>query len=190
MIILVTLYLETSQSGQVSNGTFGLSLWFRAITYESGLSLGTGWQTSNMGRGDKLNVGIEIALFKDHFTQLTAEYYNIGYYDLLKARITMIGIAYPDENIGKPLLWFGIFHLLTRAIIKLKYFVASIYLFGQVKVIFMDEVRWLSLECSYRLPVNMTFSYLTDRFVRAQREAGNNYYSQLLYNPEILNYRI
>ena len=56
-------------------------------------------------KGNKLNIGVDIALFNNKL-QVTADYFNDKYYDLLQARgksIELIGQNYPDENIAKDL---------------------------------------------------------------------------------------
>ncbi|MDN5284272.1 MAG: SusC/RagA family TonB-linked outer membrane protein [Mucilaginibacter sp.] len=50
----------------------------------------------------KLDIGADIALFKDHF-KITADYYHDRYYNLLQVRgnsIALLGTNYPYENIG------------------------------------------------------------------------------------------
>ena len=59
-------------------------------------------------KGNKLNIGVDIALFNNKL-QVTADYFNDKYYDLLQARgksIELIGQNYPDENIAKE-RWYG-----------------------------------------------------------------------------------
>lgn len=56
-----------------------------------------------MGKGRKVNVGLDLTLLKNRLT-LSADYYNDYYYDILQSRgksIQLLGIAYPAENIGK-----------------------------------------------------------------------------------------
>lgn len=93
-------------------------------------------------KGKKLNVGIDVALLKNHLT-FSADYYNDNYYDMLQSRgksIALIGIAYPSENIGKA-RYSGLEMELSwmHHIGKVNYYASANWSMEQTKRTFMDE---------------------------------------------------
>lgn len=110
--------------GQTGNGieNSGYYIWRQAFrqsvtnyTYPQGYAQGLGQATIDNAplananitweKAHKLNIGADIALFKNHLV-LNADYYHDNYYDLLQTRgkdIALMGFVYPLENLGKKL---------------------------------------------------------------------------------------
>ena len=119
-------------------------------------------------KGNKLNAGIDVALFKNHLS-FSADYYRDVYFDLLQWRgknIALLGAGYPVENIGK--------NLYTGAELQLSYqnnagafnyFITANGSLEQSKALFMDEQR-REYDWNIRTgqPVGQRFGYIADGF--------------------------
>lgn len=93
-------------------------------------------------KAHKLNVGIDMEAF-DHRLQLTANYYNDKYFDLLQQRgksIEILGTQYPTENIGKSRRYgFDMEITWQDKIGNVGYFVTGNWSIAKTKLLFMDE---------------------------------------------------
>ncbi len=120
--------------------------------YSNGTSMSNGGSVSEISplantlltweKGRKVNVGLDLTLLKNRLT-LSADYYNDYYYDILQSRgksIELLGIAYPEENIGKT-RYYGFETQLSWQdhIGKVNYYVSANWSMEQNKRLFMDE---------------------------------------------------
>lgn len=125
-------------------------------------------------KAHKLNVGIEAAFFNNRL-QLTSEYFNDTYFDLMQTRgnsISLIGQGYPAENIGKN-LYTGIENNITwnAGNGNKGYFLSANFSMLKSKVLFSDEVyRPYGYQQRTGLPVGQTFGYVADGFYQSQAE--------------------
>ncbi|MEP6512542.1 MAG: SusC/RagA family TonB-linked outer membrane protein, partial [Parafilimonas sp.] len=161
---------------QLSNNTFDVYTFGSDRTRVNGLSQdrlanpNVTWEKAN-----KLNLGIDISILKNHL-QFTAEYYNNRYYDLLQQRgkqSAIIGIAYPSENIGINRYMGTELSLTYQNNYKnLNYFITANASAEQTKVIYMDEIEepypWM---VRTGLPVGEPFGYIAEGFIQTQQEA-------------------
>lgn len=96
-------------------------------------------------KADKANVGIQGSVLKNKLG-FTIEYYNNKFYDLLIQRgrnTTLLGVAYPNENIGINRYTGMDFQLSWQANLnKFHYFIAANASIQNSKVIFFDEVNY------------------------------------------------
>lgn len=129
---------------------------------------------STWEKANKLNVGIDAAFFNNKL-QLTSEYFNDTYFDLMQIRgnsISLIGQTYPSENIGKN-RYTGIENNITWNAIKNNkgYYLSANLSMLKSKVLFSDEVyRPYSYQIRTGLPVGQTFGYIADGFYQSQAE--------------------
>lgn len=95
-------------------------------------------------KGNKLNIGVDIALFNNKL-QVTADYFNDKYYDLLQARgksIELIGQNYPDENIAKERWYGGEFSITYQDHVgDFNYYASANWSCEQSKVLYKDEQK-------------------------------------------------
>lgn len=95
-------------------------------------------------KAHKLDAGLDISLFKDRL-QLTADYYNDRYYDLMQLRgktNPLVGNNYSPENIGINRYTGGEVALTYRGHAgSLNWFVTANASAMKTKVLYMDEVR-------------------------------------------------
>ena len=126
-------------------------------------------------KGNKLNIGMDASLWNSMF-RLTVEYYRDRYYDLLQQRgstIEMIGIGYPNENIGENLFEGQEIDLTYQNNVgKFNYFIAANASRMRTEVLYMNEVR-RDYSWNYRtgMPVGQTFGYLANGLIQTQAEA-------------------
>lgn len=125
-------------------------------------------------KADKLNIGLDISLFKSHF-RLTADYYNNKYYDLMQLRgktIALLGNNYSPENIG--------INRYTGEELSLTYqdncgalnwFITANASVMKTKVLYMDEVR-RSYAWNKRTgqQVGQMFGYIAEGLFQSQKE--------------------
>ncbi|RYZ97973.1 MAG: SusC/RagA family TonB-linked outer membrane protein, partial [Sphingobacteriaceae bacterium] len=95
-------------------------------------------------KADKLDIGADISAFKGHL-QITADYYNDKYSDLLTQRgtsITILGAAYPAENVGINRYYGGELTLTYKGNIHdFNYFITGNGSIAASKRVFFDEQR-------------------------------------------------
>ncbi|WP_242691646.1 SusC/RagA family TonB-linked outer membrane protein [Desertivirga arenae] len=125
-------------------------------------------------KAHKLNLGLDIQVL-NHFT-LTADYFHDTYYDLLQQRgstTEIIGMAYPNENVGKN-LYSGQELTLTykNFLNKFNYFITANASRLHSKVLYMDELQQrYSWNRRTGMPVGQTFGYLANGLIQTQEEA-------------------
>lgn len=126
-------------------------------------------------KGNKLNIGLDLGLWNSTF-KLTADYFRDTYFDLLQQRgstIELIGIGYPNENIGKN-RYEGQELSLTYQNHwgSFNYFVTANASRVGSKVLYMNEV-FQKYDWNRRtgMPVGQTFGYLADGLIQTQEEA-------------------
>lgn len=130
---------------------------------------------STWEKGSKLNVGLDASLWNAMF-RLTAEYYRDRYYDLLQQRgstIELMGIAYPNENIGEN-LYEGQEISLTHQhhVGKLNYFITANASRMRTEVLYMNEVfQKYPWNRQTGMPIGQTFGYKADGLIQTQEEA-------------------
>jgi TonB-linked SusC/RagA family outer membrane protein len=131
------------------------------------------WEKAN-----KFNVGLDVALFNNHFL-FTGDYYIDSYYDLLQLRgkqPALIGLAYPLENLGTnrysgaefSATYQNNFH-------NFHYFITGNATLEQTKVLFSDEIQekydW-NKRTGER--VGMQFGYVAEGLIQTEQEAENS----------------
>ncbi len=126
-------------------------------------------------KADKLNVGLDVALFKNKF-QLTADYYHEKYFDVLQRRgktIELVGMGYPAENIGEN-LYTGTELTLTyqNNYRDFNYFISANASRQSSEVLFMDE-QFQQYEWNKQTghPVGQRYGLVVDGFFQTQQEA-------------------
>jgi TonB-linked SusC/RagA family outer membrane protein len=141
---------------------------------ENGLAnVNISWETAR-----KIDIGIDVSLFNNRL-QLTGDYYNDRYSDLLQIRgksIQLSGASYPPENIGVNLYHGGELTLTYQGQMHdLHYFISANGSVEQSKVLFMDEQR-RDYEWNKRTgqPVGMPFGYIADGFFQSAEEASGS----------------
>ena len=129
-------------------------------------------------KADKFNIGTDISLFNNRL-QLSADYYNDKYFDLLQLRgksIQILGASYPIENIGK-IRYYGTELELTyqNHAGKFNYYVSANWNLEQSKVLFIDEqdlpegLEYLRMTGQ---PASAIFGMVTNGFLSAADIAG------------------
>jgi TonB-linked outer membrane protein, SusC/RagA family len=93
-------------------------------------------------KAHKLNIGLDLSLFDNHF-QLTGDYYYERYYDMLQQRgrnIQLMGRNFPNENIGiNSFSGIELTATYQNNIGSFNYFVTANAAMQDSKVIFIDE---------------------------------------------------
>jgi TonB-linked SusC/RagA family outer membrane protein len=125
-------------------------------------------------KADKLDIGMDAELFNSRL-KITSEYFHDTYFDLMQIRgtsTTIIGQAYPLENIGRNLFegyensvaWNG-----TTG--SVNYFVSGNASVLKSKVLYQDEVyRQYDYQKHTGLPVNQAFGYIAEGFYQSQAD--------------------
>ncbi|WP_270090871.1 SusC/RagA family TonB-linked outer membrane protein [Sphingobacterium sp. SYP-B4668] len=127
-------------------------------------------------KGDKFNLGLDASFWKSKVT-LSAEYFRDNYFDLLQQRgstIDLIGIGYPNENIGKN-LYVGqeLSVSYQNRLESFNYFITANASRMKTEVRYMNEV-FQKYEWNRRtgMPVGQTFGYLANGLIQTQEEAN------------------
>ncbi|PWV49115.1 SusC/RagA family TonB-linked outer membrane protein [Chitinophaga sp. S165] len=141
---------------------------------ENGLAnVNISWESAR-----KIDIGIDISMFNNQL-QLTGDYYNDRYSDLLQIRgksIQLSGSAYPPENIGVNRYTGGELTLTYQhQVNNFHYFISANGSIEQSKVLYMDEQR-REYDWNKRTgrPVGMPFGYIADGFLQSAEEAAGN----------------
>lgn len=131
------------------------------------------WEKAN-----KLNAGIDVLFFNNRLA-LTGDYYYDKYYDLLQTRgksIQLIGMPYPNENIGKA-NFSGIETSLTyqNSFGSFNYYVTANWSQNHSKLVFMDE-QYTQEEYNRRTgrPLGARFGLVADGFFSSMDEIANS----------------
>lgn len=126
-------------------------------------------------KAHKLNVGLDLSLFNNHF-QLNADYYYERYYDMLQERgrsIQLIGRNYPVENIGiNSFSGLELTATYQNNVGAFNYFVTANGSLQDSKVIFVDE-QFQPHEWNKRTGqmVGQRFGLIADGFIQNYAEA-------------------
>jgi len=129
-------------------------------------------------KADKLNVGIDAALFKNHLSA-TLEYFNNKFFDLMQQRgrnSAILGNDYPNENIGIN-RYKGMEVSLTyqNTISAFNYYVTVNASSLKTKVLYQNEVyrkyEWMERTGK---PVGLLFGYIADGFFQSQTDINNS----------------
>jgi len=137
-------------------------------------------------KAHKISIGTDISLFNNRL-QFSADYYRDKYYDLLQTRgksIELIGLEYPNENIGKNLVTGAELSITYQDNIgDFNYFVSANWSRQKTEVLFMDEQDTKN-EFNRRTgqPVGAWFGYVADGFFQSEEEIANS--------PVLANYDI
>ncbi len=134
---------------------------------------------------DKLDIGADISLFKDHL-QINAGYYHDKYYNLLQitgSPTALLGTAFPYQNLGINLYKGVEFSATYRNNLgKFNYFVTGNISTQSSKVVYAAEEATVYPWNSYTgLPVNTIFGYVSDGIYQTAAQAANA--------PKYLNYK-
>ena len=126
---------------------------------------------------DKLDIGTDISLLKDHL-QITADYYHDKYYNLLQitgSPTALLGTAFPYQNLGIDLYkGFEFSATYKNNIDKFNYFVTGNISTQASKVIYAAEEATLYPWNSYTgLPVNAIFGYVANGIYQTAAQAAN-----------------
>lgn len=137
---------------------------------EKGLAnVNSTWEKAN-----KFNVGLDMTLFNRF--KVTADVYRDVYFDLLQKRgssIEIIGMVYPNENIGKN-LYSGQELSLTyqNNINNFNYFITANASRMKTEVLYSNELKQAySWNNRTGMPVGQVFGYVADGLVQTQEEA-------------------
>jgi len=167
-------YAQTYQSG-VGGYTY----------YPIGSSYGTGFTFvpsplsvnpyETYERANKLDIGTDISLLKDHL-QITADYYHDRYSDLEEvpgAQISFLGEPYPYENIGINLYHgFELSATYKNNIDNFNYFLTGNISTQASKVIYDAEADLYPLSEHTGLPVTAIFGYKANGFYETAAQAA------------------
>jgi TonB-linked SusC/RagA family outer membrane protein len=178
------------QTASTNEGALGYFPWRSAFGqdgtngYPSGESYSMVYGIAELGlanvkatweKAHKLDVGADAALFHRHVT-VTADYYHDLYYDLLEQRgatIALIGLPYPNENIGR-YLYEGqeISVGYENHLRNFNYFITVNASRMRTEVLYMDELQQ-AYPWNRRTgkPVGQTFGYKADGLIQTQKEA-------------------
>lgn len=164
---------------------------FEQITtaaYPQGSSMSNGYFTREYGalanpfitweKAHKVNLGLDASFF-DRRLQISADYYNDKYYDLLQTRgknIELMGISFPAENIGEVRRYGADVWLTFQDHVgSFNYYVSTNWSMEQSRLLFKDEqnVPYDYLRETGR-PVGALFGLVADGFLTAE-DLENNY---------------
>jgi len=165
-------YSWRASYGQDGNNGYGVGSEYSFVSslVEKGLANVAGtWE-----KGHKFNVGLNLSLWNS--LSLSAEYYRDTYYDLLQQRgstIELIGIGYPNENIGKNRYEGQELAITYRNHVgNFNYFIAANASRMRTEVVYMNEVfQKYNWNRRTGMPVGQTFGYLADGLIKDQVEA-------------------
>lgn len=166
-------YSWRASFGQDGNNGYdlGSQYSFKSGLVERGLAnVNATWEKAH-----KINVGLDMAFFNSHF-KLTADVYRDKYFDLLQQRgstIELIGMTYPNENIGEN-LYTGQELSLTyqNNINSFNYFITINASRMKSEVLYMNEIQQkYSWNNRTGMPVGQTFGYLANGLIQTQAEA-------------------
>jgi TonB-linked SusC/RagA family outer membrane protein len=129
-------------------------------------------------KAHKIDLGVDISLFKDHL-KVTADYYHDKYYDLLQTRgnsIALLGTAYTAENLGINLYKGEEFSLTySNNINNFNYFITGNISVQSTKVVFSDEETqpypWMRRTGE---PVGTIYGYTALGFFQTAQDAASS----------------
>lgn len=126
-------------------------------------------------KAHKFDIGVDLSVFNNHF-QLTADYYNERYFDVLQQRgksIQLIGQQYPSENIGvNRFMGWEFTATYQNNLHDFNYFVTGNASLQDSKVIFADEqFQPYSYNERTGQMVGQRFGLIADGFIQSYAEA-------------------
>lgn len=168
-------YRQTFGENQFSGYPHGTSQDYGSSFIENSplANLNLTWEKAH-----KLNIGADINLFNNRL-QITADYYNDKYFDMLQSRgksIELMGIAYPAENIGKRRHYGGELSLTWQDRIGyFNYYVTGNWNCMQTKLLYMDEqdVPWEYLRQTGQ-PTGAVWGLVADGFFTSEKEIAES----------------
>lgn len=168
-------YRQTFGENQFSGYPHGTSQDYGSSFIENSplANLNLTWEKAH-----KLNIGADINLFNNRL-QITADYYNDKYFDMLQSRgksIELMGIAYPAENIGKRRHYGGELSLTWQDRIGyFNYYVTGNWICMQTKLLYMDEqdVPWEYLRQTSQ-PTGAVWGLVADGFFTSEKEIAES----------------
>lgn len=187
-----------------NSGSAGYYSWRQAyeqntgsVNYPQGTGQATQWGDSEVGnslvnpnlsweKAHKLNLGLDIALFSSKL-MISLDYYRDKYFDLLQQRgknIEMMGLNYPNENIGKTLrTGFDLEVTYQNNIGAFNYFASANWSLNQSEILFMDE-QYVPEEYMRRTgsPAGVRYGLVAEGFFQSEEEIANS--------PVIAGYKI
>ncbi|MEO6150669.1 MAG: SusC/RagA family TonB-linked outer membrane protein, partial [Mucilaginibacter sp.] len=131
------------------------------------------WEKAN-----KFNIGIDLGLFADHL-QVTAEYYNNRFYDIMQLRgktSALAGNTFTTENRGI-YRFKGTEYTMTYSnhLHNFNYFITGNASIQKTVILFKDEIKQPNdFNARTGQPVNAMFGYLADGFFNSAAEAANS----------------
>jgi TonB-linked SusC/RagA family outer membrane protein len=178
------------KTGNTNEGALGYYTWRAAFDQDgnNGYVLGSNYAflsgliekglanvNATWEKAHKLNVGLDMAFLNSHL-KVVADYYHDVYYDLLQQRgssIELIGLGYPNENIGKNLFAGQEFSITYQNNLgSFNYFITANGSRMKTEVLYMNEIQqkypW---NLRTGMPVGQTFGYLADGLIQTQAEA-------------------
>jgi len=159
------------------DGTNGYDLGYQ-YSFKSGIverglaNVDATWEKAN-----KLNIGLDLALFDSHI-KVVADVYRDKYFDLLQQRgstIELIGMSYPNENIGEN-LYSGQELSITyqNKVHNFNYFITANASRMKTEVLYMNEVQQrYSWNNRTGMPVGQVFGYQANGLIQTQAEADS-----------------
>lgn len=178
------------RTGNTNEGALGYFSWRSAFGQDgtNGYPAGTNYSTvfglvekglanvnATWEKANKFNIGLDGTFFNQHLS-FTADVYHDVYYDLLQKRgsdIEIIGMAYPNENIGKN-LFAGQELSVTyqNHLNNFNYFITANVSRMKTEVLYMNELQQkYSWNNRTGMPVGQTFGYLANGLIQTQTEA-------------------
>lgn len=175
-------YIWREHFGQVApTYAMGSTYAFQNNTLAEGGPVGNQYlpnSNATWEKADKLDAGIDLAFFRNRLL-LTADYYHERYYDVMQSRgdnLTLIGINYPAENIGRD-LYEGLEVEVTYQdhIGHVNYFVSGNAAAQKSKVLFMDEqYEQNSWNVHTGRPVGQMFGYVAQGLFQTAADAASS----------------
>lgn len=168
-------YSWRASYGQDGNNGYSFGSEYSSINgiIEKGLAnVAATWEKAH-----KLNLGLDLKVL-DSRLMLSLDIYRDEYYDLLQQRgstIELIGIDYPNENIGRNLYSGQELSLTYQNHIKsFNYFITANASRMKTEVLYMNELQQVfSWNRRTGMPIGQTFGYLADGLIQTQEEADN-----------------
>lgn len=177
------------RTGNTNEGALGYFSWRSAFgqdgnnNYPSGITYspvfgliekGLANVNSTWEKANKFNIGLDMTLFNRF--KVTADVYRDVYFDLLQQRgstIEIIGMSYPNENIGKNLYSGQELNLTYQNNINnFNYFITANASRMKTEVIYSNELKQAySWNNRTGMPVGQMFGYLADGLIQTQEEA-------------------
>jgi TonB-linked SusC/RagA family outer membrane protein len=186
-------YARTGNASITSNSSlyFAYNQTYSSSNYQYAYNVGTGYSTDfyyydnslanpyiTWENGDKIDIGTDISMFKNHFL-VTADYYHDRYSNILGTRgnsIALLGAQYPIENIGIN-LYQGVELNLTykNNVGNFNYFITGNGNLQASKVIYSDELTpQYAWNKRTGLPLGTFYGYTAIGFYQNAQDAATS----------------